>query len=142
MTDANPDPPPTLDAALERFSTFLASQGYPKIVCWLRPIDVLVDEERHYWLKQHKAQASKDAARRYTEGLDRNLGIELRAICATETHTFAIIFVPQDEVDAEYRLMGRGLKLSCPVERYRVSVITNPLKCLVLRLRNSKSLEE
>jgi hypothetical protein len=139
VTEPNPDPPPTLEAALERFSAFLASQGYPKTVCWLRPVDVLVDEERHGWLKQHKAHAAKDAARRYSQGLDRNLGIELRAICATETQTFAIIFVPQGEVDAEYRLMGLGLKLSCPVERYATAIIKNPLRWLALRLRNGRS---
>jgi hypothetical protein len=99
---------------------------------------VLVDEEHHYWLNQHKAQAAKDAARRYSQGLDRNLGIELHAICATETQTFAIILVPQDEVDAEYRLMGRGLKLSCPAQRYATSIIKNPLRWLALQWRNRR----
>src|SRR5215471_9030931 len=138
VTESNSDPPPTLEAAEERFRTFLASQSYPKTVCWLRPGDVLLDKERHFWIKEHRGRAAKDAAQRYSHGLERNLGIELRAICATEAQTFAFVFVPQDELDAQHRLMGRGLKLSCPVDRYSASTISSPLKWLGLRLRNAQ----
>ena len=99
---------------------------------------MLVDKERRFWIKEHRSKAAKEAAQRYSQGLQRKVGIELRVICATEAQTFASVFVPQDELDAQYRMMGRGLKLSCPVERYSASTTRNPLKWLALRLRNGR----
>ena len=138
VTDFDPDPPPTLEEAEDRFSAFLASQSYPKTVCWLRQGDVLVDKKRHFWIRVDLGQGAKAAAQRYSQGLERKLGVELRVICATEAQTFATVFVPQDDLDAQYRLIARGLKLSCPVERYPTSTIRNPLKWLALRLRNGR----
>lgn len=71
-----------------------------------------------------------------SEGVDRKLGIQLCAICATDTETVAFVFVPKDDVDAQYHLMGYGLKCACPVERYSTSAVRNRLKWLILCLRN------
>ena len=138
MTDTNPDPPETLSAAEEKFRTFLATQNYPQLICWLLPGDVVVDTNRHYWVRKREAEATRHAALRYTEGLERNLGVMLQAICATEAETFASVFVPEDDLDAQYHLMGRCLKLSCPVERYSTSTVRNPFKWRLLWWRNGK----
>ena len=144
VTDANLDPPKTLSAAEEKFRTFLATQNYPKAIRWLMPGDVVVDTNRHYWVRKREAEGTRFAAFRYSVGLERSLGVMLHTICATESETFASVFVPEDDVDAQYHLMGRGLKLSCPVERYSTSTVTNPLKWRLLWWRNgprSKELE-
>lgn len=144
VTDSNADPPQMLSDAEEKFRTFLASQNYPKAICWLMPGDVVVDRNRRYWVRKRAAEATRFAALRYSEGLERNLGVMLRAICATDAKTFATVFVPEDDTDRQYHLMGRGLKLSCPVERYSTSTVRNPLKWGVLWWLNgqrSKDLE-
>ena len=144
MTDANPDPPQMLSTAEEKFRTFLVAQNYPKPICWLMPGDVVVDANRHYWVRKREAEATRYAAHRYSVGLERNFGIKLQAICATEVETFASVFVPEDDLDAQHHSMGRGLKFSCPVERYSASTVRNPLKWRVLWWRNgqrSKDLE-
>lgn len=138
MTGTNPDPPETLSAAEEKFRTFLATQNYPQLICWLLPGDVVVDTNRHYWVKKREAKASRHAALRYSEGVQRKLGVSVQAICATEEETFASVFVPENDLDAQYRLMGRCLKLSCPVERYSTSTVNNPLKWRLLCWRNGK----
>jgi hypothetical protein len=54
------------------------------------------------------------------------------------------VFVPDDDVEAQYHLMGRGLKLSCPVEKYPTTATTNPFHWVLLWLRyrkQSKTLE-
>lgn len=135
---------PAFAVAERKFSDFLRSQNYPQKICWLMPGDVLVNKERHYWVRDRKAKSAQCAARRYAEGIHRNLGILLEAVCSTETETFASVFVPDDDVEAQYHLMGRGLKLSCPVERYPTTATTNPLHWLLLRLwygKQSKMLE-
>jgi hypothetical protein len=134
MTEVNVDPPITLYAAQEKFSHFLASQNHPSAICWVERSEVLVDTKRRYWVRPRQSMTTRRAALRYAEGLERNLGIELRAMCATETETFASVFIPEDERDAQYHLMGGGLKLSCPIERYSTSVIRNPFRWLTLSL--------
>lgn len=144
LTDDNPGPPQTLSAAEEKFRTFLAMQNYPKAICWLMPGDVVVDTNRHYWIRKREAEATRYAGLRYSVGLERNLGVMLQAICATEAETFASVFVPEDDLDAQSHLIGSGLKLSCPVERYPTSIVRNPLKWRVLWWRygeRSKELE-
>jgi len=142
VTDANPDPPDTLSAAEEKFRPFLATQNYPTAICWLMPGDVVVDTNRHYWVRKRDAEGTGYAALRYSVGRERNFGIKLQAICATESETFASVFVPEDDRDAQYHLMGRGLKLSCPVERYSTSTVMNPLKWYLLWWRNGSRSKE
>jgi hypothetical protein len=111
VTDANPDPPQMLSTAEEKFRTFLVAQNYPKPICWLMPGDVVVDTNRHYWVRKREAEATRYAAQRYSVGLERNFGIKLQAICATEAETFASVFVHEDDLDAQHHLMGRGFKV-------------------------------
>jgi hypothetical protein len=135
VTESSPDPPLTLKAAEEKFSAFLASQNYPEKVCWIALGDLLVDKKTHFWIKP-RPNAGDMLHQQYAEGLDRKLGIALRAICATEVETFASVFVPKDDLDSQYHLIGRGLKLTCPVERYPTSNVRSLVKWLALRLRN------
>jgi hypothetical protein len=81
-----PDPPLTLKAAEEKFSAFLASQNYPARACWIAIGDLLVDKKTHFWMRP-RPNAQEHAAQQYAEGLGRRLGIELRAICASEVET-------------------------------------------------------
>jgi hypothetical protein len=86
VTEPAPDPPLTLKAAEERFTAFLASQNYPDKVCWITQDDLLIDEKTHFWIRP-RPNAEEHAAQQYADGLDRKLGIELRAICATDAET-------------------------------------------------------
>ena len=145
MTDAIHEPPPhTLSAAEEKFRMFLAAQNYPKAICWLMPGDVVVDTNRNYWVRKRDVEGKRYAALRYSVGLERNFGVKLQAICATESETFASVFVPDDASDAQHHLMPCGLKFSCPIEKCSTSTVTNLLKWKVLSWRNgqrSKDLE-
>jgi hypothetical protein len=138
MSELPSDPPKTLDAAEQRFRIFLSSNGYPGTIRWLMRDDVLVDEKRHFWVRQNNAKAQRHAVLQYCEGFKRNLGIALHAVCATEAETFALVFVPADDSDRQYHLMGHGLKLSCPTDIQRASRVENPLKWLYLRLRHGR----
>lgn len=135
VSDFNSDPPKTLEGAEQRFRGFLRSQNYPEAVCWLIPGDVLASAGPHYWVRKRGTEAKHYTATRYAKGVDRNLGILLEAVCATETETFASVFIPEDDADAQYHLMGTLLKLSCPVERQSTTAITNPLRWLWLQWR-------
>src|SRR5215472_2654360 len=83
-------------------------------------------------------RAGTAGTHRYAQGLGRKLGIELRAICATNVETFASVFIPEDDVDSQYHLMGHGLKLTCPVKRYSTSTVRSSIKWLALCLQHRR----
>jgi hypothetical protein len=127
VTDSAPDPPLTLKAAEEKFSAFLASQNYPARICWIAFGD----------FSDQDPNAEECAAQQYAEGLRCKFGIELRAICATDAETFASVFVPKDDVDSQYHLMGHGLKLNCPMN-YSTSRVRSQVRWLALRWRHRR----
>lgn len=137
MTESGIDLPESLAAAEERLSCFLQRNGYPPRVRWVVAEDIVFDSGRRCWTRADQIETGlAEARRRYSLGLVRNLGIALNALCASETETFAAVFIPTDETDAESHLMGRCLKMSCPVTKTRASTVSNRIRWLYLRLRN------
>lgn len=130
--------PESLEAATQHFSEFLQVNGYPHDVRWIAADDVAVNEQARFLIRDREESSIREAQVLYKAGLRRELGIALRAVCATDKITFALIFVPRDETDAEYALMPKGLKLSCPTRRYDATLVNNSLLWLLLRLRNRK----
>jgi len=144
MTDSNPDPPETLAEAAVRFKKFLSAQHWPQTISWLMRDKVLVDRQGQFWVREQGTEPFEQAKLRYSEGVQRNLGVALRAVCATATETFASVFVPTDDLDRQYHLMGRVLKLSVPTSRKSALTVRSPLRWWILELRNkrhSKALE-
>jgi len=135
---AVPDPPLLLADAEARFRDFLRSEGYPTSICWVFAENVLIDAQRRHWLRPNRVEGEKRAALEYSAGLEQGLGIWLRAICSTEVETFASVYIPIDNIDAHYKLIGRGLKLSCPMEKTPTFITRNPLRWLMLRLANAE----
>jgi hypothetical protein len=120
-----------------RFKKFLATNLYPQTISWVFPNDVVITAPNEYAVRNPRGTAQKFAEQKYAEGLAKAAGIELRAICANGDWTFATIFVPADDTDAQYHFMGTGLKLSCPTERMSVTIVRNPLKWLFLSRRDA-----
>jgi hypothetical protein len=138
MIDPSPDPPETLDEAAEKFKKFLSDQHWPEAIGWLTHDNVLVDEQGQFWVREHGTMALEHASLRYSEGVKRNLGIALSAVCATDTETFASVFVPADDLDRQYHLMGRVLKLSVPSSRKSALTVRNPLRWWILGLQTKR----
>lgn len=134
MTDRVSTPPKVFSDAEKRLSTFLVEHGYPATVRWLLPEDVIPGGER-YWINPREPESTETATHNYRCGLQKNLGINLRAVCADDSTTYATVFVPVDDLDAQNNLMGRGLKLSCPARKVKAVRITNRLRWRYLTLR-------
>ena len=133
-----PEPPPkTLAAAEEQFRIFLAANGFPSKITWLSAQRFLIDRRGHRWVRRCSGtKEMEEASQLYALGLKRNEGIAMRVECSTATETFATIYIPADADDAQYRLIGRCLKCTAPVERPQCSVIENAITWFFLNLRN------
>jgi hypothetical protein len=139
VSNLNLDPPRTLKQAEQAFRSFLQRENYPERICWLIPGDVLASNGPHYWVRKRGIEAEQYAATRYAKGVDRGLGILLRAICATNEETFASVFIPESTADAQEHLLGPFLRISCPVERHSTTAVSNPLRWLWLRWRHGSA---
>jgi hypothetical protein len=127
MADQKPDPPLTFSEAEQKFGHFLNTNGYPASIRWIMSDQILPGDDRHHFIRATGAEeAFTEMERRYKEGLNRGLGISLHAICATQAETVASIYIPTNTTDAQYRMIGRGLKLSCPTSFIPASLIENP----------------
>lgn len=136
--------PQLLGDAVPHLVEFLEKNGYPNKVFWVTRSDVAFDAQDNVLVRARGESSLRRAELLYEEGVRRGLGIALRAVCATEKTTFASIFIPSDEIDAEHALMARGLKLSCPTRRRAATVADNPLNLLrwvLLRVRNRKRMK-
>jgi hypothetical protein len=138
MTEPDTDPPETLAEAAEKFKKFLSAQHWPETIRWLTPDNVLVDRQGQFWVRERGTMAFEHAKQRYSEGVERNLGVALSAVCATDTETFASVFIPADDLDRQYHVMGRVLKLSVPTSRKSAVTVENPLRWWILASRNKR----
>jgi len=77
----------------------------------------------------------KEAESTYALGLERGLGIALTAFCAFNNETFAYVIIPEDDIDRQHRLMGKGLKLSHPKEQRTTTVVLSELRWKILASR-------
>jgi aminoglycoside phosphotransferase (APT) family kinase protein len=66
------------------------------------------------------------------------LGIALTAFCNSDLETFAAVIVPKDDLDRQYRLMGKLLKLSCPLPSARAIVVRNSRRWEILQMRHGE----
>jgi hypothetical protein len=127
MADQKPDPPLTFSEAEQEFGHFLNAYGYPACLRWIMADQILPGDDRHHFIRATGAEeALTEMERRYEIGLQRGLGILLQAICATHAETGASVYIPTDTTDAQYRMIGRGLKLSCPTSLIPASLVENP----------------
>jgi|SRR5579859_166933 len=138
MNDARQNLPNSLDSATTQFSEFLRNNGYPGGVRWITAADVAIDQQGNFWVRNHPEFHISQAELQYRSGLERGLGVALRAVCANETTTFALIFVPRDNAEAQYAMMGNGIKLSCPTVRCPTKIVNNFLWWWILKARNRK----
>jgi hypothetical protein len=132
------DPPKTLTEAAEKFKKFLSAQHWPTTIGWVTNDNMLVDRQGRFWVRERGTEAFDQASLQYCEGVERNLGVAISAVCATDVETFASVFVAADDLDRQYHLMGRVLKLSVPTSRKLALTVRNPLEWWILELRNKR----
>lgn len=134
MHDPNADPPETLSDAEEQFKAFLAQNGYPAVIQWVSADDVLIDSKARIHIHPDPAATSKMESR-YATGCKQGFGVALVAISATDSLTLATVFVPCDDIEAQYALVPRGLKCVAQVERLPVRVVRNRLRWWLMQFQ-------
>jgi hypothetical protein len=133
----------SFEESVARFQQFLKEVGYPTTVLWVKPDDVILTDRRLIYVKQSVSKKNEsDAQQAYGLGINRKLGVLFCALCSTDEITYAYVWVPTDELDAQRALMPRDLKLSAATgaDRIRGMVVRSRLlsACLSMRYRSKQ----
>jgi hypothetical protein len=103
---------PPFEASAEQFRSFLASQGWPTRIKWVRPGDVLRRRGRLAVRVAPSVECENHARSVFARGIAARLGVLLDAVCADSQSTFARVVRPLDARASELQLFPDGLKLS------------------------------
>lgn len=101
---------PPFDTAIDSFRDFVADQNQSANLRWIFREDI-VELGWQTYIRLPLTADEEMVRQLYTEGLERGYGVNLHAYCFLREQTFCYIWLPKDEVDADYRMLA-GLKFS------------------------------
>ena len=135
------DKNPPFASAVDTFRVFLRGEGVSDSIRWIWRDFIYTRRapgSRHSWtrpiyLDGRQSADIVDVERYYDRGIDRGLGIALRVFCVADGSPCCYIYVPEDETDAEYRMMT-SLKCWLPTPPPTAKLICNSIHRAVLRL--------
>lgn len=107
---------PAFEDAVQQFQTFLAGQGWPTDVQWVRPRDARLRRGRVGLRKVPRRVGQEHARNVYSRAASVRLGVMLEATCRTSDCTVARVVRPLSEDASVRALFPNGLKLSVIVE--------------------------
>lgn len=117
-------PEPAFGDALVQFTAFVVHQGLSPNLLWVFREDILERWPLIYVRLPLMNEVSAIEAL-YRTGVERGLGIEMSVVCLLGGSPCCYLYLPDDTVDSEQRMMSSGLKLSVPSELSVATPITN-----------------
>lgn len=126
---AEPKPEiPSFSDATKQFRDFLAGQTLSPEFLWVFREDV-VSRKRRILVKEPLPQESdKIVESLYETGRQRDLGIRLETLCLLGSHPCCYIWLPKDQMDAEYALLSVSkFIISVPTNLQRAESVRNPM---------------
>jgi hypothetical protein len=113
------------EEAKQNFSKFLVEQTTAENIVWLFKEDVIWQEKQVLINGRFSVSENERLAQKlYELGKVKDLGIGLYAFCIWESRVGCTILLPEDELDAEYKLMSN--------EYLKMSIDINPDKAIVI----------
>jgi hypothetical protein len=125
---------PVFDDAESAFKRFAVAQGYPAMLLWTVPDELIFWRGRFLVLDGEAGVRRERAKAAYDKGAARNVGIEIDGKCKTNRITICRVYVAEDETDAQYRMMPQsGIKMSLSQNDFPAVIVSNEFMFAVLR---------
>jgi hypothetical protein len=129
----------SFDEALDNFREFLLSQGLSTNVIWMFCEDVIFQSDHIFVKTPVSIENELRAEDCYKLGQKRNFGIALQAFCLFESKICCYIYLPEDDIDAQYSLMSNEvLKYGVRANLKDAEPTSSLLKWKVMKLLNPK----
>lgn len=137
--------PQSFEEAVARFEVFLKENGYSANLIWVEPSDLVLSGQHSIYVKLSAPTTNLSRARdRFERGISDGLGITFGTICDLRNATCCYAWSPEDEIDQQYHLMGRGLKVTARPDRLNGIIVGSRFRwrCLRFRYRRYSRLRE
>jgi hypothetical protein len=134
-------PLPDFDSTVEDFIRFATANGYPSALLWTSTDSILLWQGRFFVLvdpeeSKSRAKANFDAA------MARNIGISVEGKWKTQNITICRVYVPKDDIDAQYRLIPeKGVKLTVMDDPLPVVLVRSRVLWRLLKLISKRSID-
>jgi hypothetical protein len=132
----------SFETAVTNFKAFLVQQGYPPNLLWLTPDDIVFGGLRYFFWKGDASERTSHAKSGYESGLAANVGIAFEARCKTERWAICRVYIPNDDLDAQYRMIPKtGVKFSATVDPRPATEIESRIQWRLLKwwMRKARS---
>jgi len=107
----------TFEEATNDFTRFAEQQGYPARLLWITPADIVFWGGRYFVLLGDADTRRLQAKAKFETGIAHSVGIELEGKCKTDNWTICRVYVPEDDFDAQYRMIPeQGVKMKVSVD--------------------------
>ena len=130
------------EEAVQRFAEFISDQGMSHDIAWILPKNTIMGYK--IWYINEKVVENdryKEIKSLYAKATEKTFGLNLAVRSADKTRCYCYAFVPKEQIDCEYTLMGNGLKFSIPTEVPKAIVVKQGIYWWWLRLREYKYLK-
>ena len=115
------------DSVVAEFTRFASGQGYPSTLLWSSP-DLLAFWQRWLFVLVLDPEESRLKAKAiYEAAVARKIGVHIEGRCKTQTATICRVYMPNDDLDAQYRMI--------PKTGVKMTVVVHPLPVVLIRNR-------
>jgi len=128
----------TFQESVTEFRRFLAENGYPQDLIWVKPDDVILTGTSLIYIRVPVPHSNEESARQLFEhGISQQMGVLFATLCEIDGAACSYVWVPKDESEAEQALMPVGLKMSVNTgeSRHQGQAVRNRLYWSYLRLK-------
>jgi len=106
----------TFEDAADDFARLAEQQGFPTRLLWITSTDIVFWRGRYFVFRGDADTRWQQAKARFETGIARSIGIELEGKCKTGGWTICRVYVPEDDTDAQYRMIPEhGIKMKVSV---------------------------
>lgn len=95
---------------------------------------------RYFLRKGDPSEHARYAKAEYERAITRDIGIALQAECKTERWAICRVYVPKDDIDAEYRMIPKtGVKITATVDPKPATEVDSRIQWRLLKWLARKS---
>ena len=130
--------------AVARFKGFLAANGYPPSLVWVRPQDVLFTGTKQVFLRIPSPSGNEQRAQDdFETGMKRQMGVVFATLCQMNATSYCYTWVPANEDESGRHLMPRDVKFSATIgeSMLKANAVQNHITWLWLKLKLRKHQE-
>jgi hypothetical protein len=132
---------PPFDEAVSVLRNFLRQQGQRDTILWIWRNSIISRRgsgsrkiaNRRIFIDRNALADDESIRKYYDAGVERGLGIALRVFCVADGKPLCYIYLPEDEIAAQYSMMS-SLKCSIPTPCPTATFVNYRFLAKILRL--------